>query len=200
MFFLLCYNSCKNVKNVDKWYYENLYSEETPLVFSDGTEIYNRLKKTYKTHEKGYFIYGPSGVGKTYFVEHQKEKNWIDGDVLWSAAKAFPNTDWWNFSGEEIDAVERRTDVITEQAKKLGFWIIGASSVGVIPDAIVMPDLETHVKYIKYRENHNYDGGMKGDDLEKIKRNREYYLRFSGVPVFTSVCEAVSYLEHRLDK
>jgi len=188
------------VKIVDKWYYENLYSEETPLVFSDGTEIYNRLKKTYKTHEKGYFIYGPSGVGKTYFVERQKEKNWIDGDVLWSAAKAFPNTDWWNFSGEEIDAVERRADVITEQAKKLGFWIIGASSVNVVPDAIVMPDLETHVKYIKYREKHNYDGGMKEGNLEKIKKNREYYLRFSGVPVFTSVCDAVSYLEHRLDK
>lgn len=67
---------------MDKWYYENLYSEETPLVFSGGTEIYNQLKEEYKIHEKGYFIYGPSGVGKTYFVEHQKEKNWIDGDVL----------------------------------------------------------------------------------------------------------------------
>ena len=86
---------------------------------------FNQLKEEYKTHVKGYFIYGPSGVGKTYFVEHQKEKNWIDGDVLWSAAKAFPNTDWWNFSGEENDAVERRTDVITEQAKKiriLDYW------------------------------------------------------------------------------
>lgn len=185
---------------MNKWYFENLYKEETPLMFSDGTEIYNKLKEKYKTHEKGYFIYGPSGVGKSYYVNQQKVKNWIDGDVLWSALKAFPDTDWWNFSGEEIDAVERRADVITEQAKGLGFWIIGASSVNVVPDAVVMPDLETHLSYIKYREEHHYDGGMKGDDLEKIKRNREYFSRFQNVPVFKSVEEAVDYIEHQLDK
>lgn len=52
-----------------------------------------------------------------------------------------------------------------------------------------MPDFDTHLKYIQYRENHNYDGGMKSDDLEKIKRNREYFARFqsSGVPIFKSV-------------
>lgn len=43
------------------------------------------------------------------------------------ATKTFPGNDWWNLSGEEIDAIERRADVITEQAQKLGFWIIGAS-------------------------------------------------------------------------
>lgn len=185
-----------------KLYYSDLYSEDTPLVFTDGSKVYNELKKTYITHNKGYFIYGPSGVGKTYFINKQKEKNWIDGDVLWEAAKAFPNDDWWNRSGKEIDAIERRADVITEQAKKLGFWIIGASSVNVIPDAIVIPEFETHLKYIKYRENHNYDGGMKGNNLDKIKHNREYFSRFAkdGVPIFKSVDEAVDYIENRKDK
>ncbi len=183
-------------------YYENLYEDKIPLVFTDGTEIYNELKKNYITHKKGYFIYGPSGIGKTYFVNNQKIKNWIDGDLLWSATKAFPKEDWWNWSGERIDEVEKRADIITEQAKKLGFWIIGASSVHTVPDAIVIPDFETHLKYIKHREENNYDGGMKSDNLEKIKRNREYYSRFQkeGVPVFTSIEEAVSYLEHQLDK
>ncbi len=108
---------------------------------------------------------------------------------MWAATKAFPSNDWWNLSGEEIDAIERRADVITEQVQKLGFWIIGASSVNMVPNAIVMPDFYTHLKYIQYRENHNYDGGMKSDDLEKIKRNREYFVRFqsSGVPIFKSV-------------
>lgn len=183
-------------------YFDNLYNESTPLVFTNGTDIYNDLKKEYITHKKGYFIYGPSGVGKTYFINSQKEKNWIDGDILWSATKAFPSGDWWNLSGDEIDAIERRADVITEQAKKLGFWIIGASSVNVVPDAIVIPDFEKHLEYIKHRENHNYDGGIKSDDLEKIKRNREYYSRFqkNGVPIFKSVDEAVSYIESQMDK
>ncbi len=183
-------------------YYKNLYNEETPLVFTDGTEIYNDLKKEYVTHTKGYFIYGPSGVGKTHYINQQKVKNWIDGDLLWSAAKAFPNDDWWNRLPEEIDTIERRADVITEQAKKQGFWIIGASSVNVVPDAIVMPDFDTHLEYIKYRENHHYDGGMKSDDLEKIKHNREYFLRFAkdGVPVFKSVDEAVLYIENQKDR
>ena len=184
-----------------KYYYNDLLDNTTPIVFSDGTDIYNELKKEYITHEKGYFIYGPSGVGKTYFINNQKEKNWIDGDILWEATKAFPKGEWWNLSGEEIDSIERRADIITEQAKKLGFWIIGASSVNMIPDAIVMPDLETHLNYIKYRETHNYDGGIKSDNLEKIKRIRKYYSRFkeNGVPIFKSVDEAVYYIENQKD-
>ena len=184
-----------------KLYYDDLYSEETPLIFSDGTSTYNALKKEYITHNKGYFIYGPSGVGKTYFINNQKVKNWIDGDILWEATKAFPNGDWWNWSGEEIDTIERRADVITEQAKKQGFWIIGASCVNIIPDAIVIPEFETHLKYIKHRETHNYDGGIKSDDIDKIKQNREYFSRFAkdGVPIFKSVDEAVYYIENQKD-
>lgn len=187
-------------KNFTK-YFDNLYQESTPLVFTDGTDIYNELKKEYKTHKKGYFIYGPSGVGKTYFINHQKIKNWIDGDILWSITKAFPNGEWWNLSGEEIDIIERRADVITEQAKKLGFWIIGASSVNIIPDAIVIPDFKTHLCYIQYREQNNYDGGITSENLDKIKKNRAYYSRFKkdGVPIFKSVDEAVSFLENQTD-
>lgn len=180
-------------------YYDNLYDENTPLVFTDDTDVYNELKKEYITHKKGYFIYGPSGVGKTYFINNQKVKNWIDGDILWSTTKAFPDGEWWNLSGDEIDFIERRADIITEQAKKLGFWIIGASSVNMIPDAIVIPDFETHLKYIKKREETNYDGGIKSDDIDKIKNNREYYSRFekNGVPIFKSVDDAVYYIENQ---
>lgn len=177
-----------------------LLEQNTPIVFADGSGVYNELKQKYITHKKGLFIYGPSGVGKTYYIKPQKENNWIDGDVLWEACNAFPKGDWWNLSGEEIDIIGRRADVITEQAKKLGFWIIGASSVNMIPDAIVIPDFDTHFKYIKYREEHNYDDGIKSDDIEKIKRNREYFSRFKkdGVPIFTSVDDAVLYLQNQM--
>lgn len=179
----------------------NLLDKDTPIVFTDGTDVYNNLKKEYITHKNGFFIYGPSGVGKTHYIKQQKENNWIDGDILWEATKAFPKGDWWNLSGDEIDVIERRADIITEQAKKLGFWIIGASSVNYIPDAIVIPDFETHLKYIKYREENNYDGGMKSNDLDKIKKNRDYFARFAkdGVPIFNSVEEAVQFLENKLN-
>lgn len=179
----------------------NLFDQNTPVVFTDGSSVFNELQEQYIIHKKGFFIYGPSGVGKSYFVRHQKENHWIDGDYLWEVCHAFPKGDWWNLNGEEIDQIERRADVITEQAKKLGFWIIGASSVNMVPDAIVIPDFETHLGYIKYREEHNYDGGMKSDNIEKIKSNRDYFSRFKeqGVPIFTSVDEAVTYLQNQLD-
>jgi len=178
-----------------------LLEQDTPVIFTDGSQVFNELKKRYITHEKGLFIYGPSGVGKTYYVKHQKEKKWIDGDVLWEGTNAFPKGDWWNLSGDEIDIIEKRADIITEQAKNLGFWIIGASSVNVIPDAIVIPDFETHLKYIKYREDHDYDGGIKSDNIEKIKSKRAYFSRFkeNGVPIFKSVDEAALYLESQMD-
>ncbi len=188
---------------MENYFLDNeLLDQNTPIVFTDGSSVYNKLKQKYITHKKGLFIYGPSGVGKTYYIKHQQKNNWIDGDVLWAACNAFPKGDWWNLSGEEIDTIERRADVITEQAKKLGFWIIGASSVNIVPDAIVIPDFDTHFKYIKYREEHNYDGGIKSDDIEKIKRNRKYFSRFkeNGVPIFTSVDEAVLYLQNLQEK
>lgn len=179
----------------------NLLDQDIPIIFADGSEIWNELKKRYITHKNGFFIYGPSGVGKTYYIKHQKENNWIDGDVLWEACNAFPKGDWWNLSGEEIDTIERRADIITEQAKHLGFWIIGASSVNMVPDAIVIPDFNTHFNYIKYREEHNYDGGIKSNDIEKIKSARKHYSRFKkdGVPIFTSVDDAVLYLQKKLE-
>ena len=187
------------MEQIDNNHYTDLYSEDTPLVFTDGTEVYNKLKKEYITHDKGYFIYGPSGVGKTYYINNQKEKHWIDGDILWEATKAFPRGEWWLLPGVELDNIERRADVITAQAKKQGFWIIGASSVDMVPDAIVIPDFETHLEYLKHRETHNYDGGLRSDDLEKIKRNREYFSRFQkdGVPIFKSVDEAVDFLQKK---
>ena len=74
--------------NEFKKYFDDLYDRVVPLVFTDGTYVYNELKKEYVMHDKGYFIYGPSGCGKTYFFNNQKIKNWIDGDILWSTYPA----------------------------------------------------------------------------------------------------------------
>ena len=139
----------------------------------------------------------PSGTGKTYFVERQKEKHWMDGDVLWESAFAHPAGPWWTEPIPVIDEIDQRSDVITVQAKKLGFWIIGASNNWLPPDAIVIPDWETHKSYINAREKGNYDGGATSEHLQQVLNHREWILRWveKGVPKFESVQEATAYLE-----
>lgn len=178
------------VKNTD------LLDETTPLAFIDGTQVYDNLAKTYKRHRNGYFILAPTGAGKTYFVDNQAEKDWIDGDTLWMATKAHPKGEWWLQSLDEINEVERRSDVITTQAKRLGFWIVGSDCYSILPDAVVIPDWETHKKYIASRETSAYDGGATTKDFDNVLRIRQYMESFGekGVPIFQSVTDASNHL------
>jgi len=173
-----------------------LFPQKTPLVFADGSKVYEKLATKYTRHDRGYFILAPSGAGKTHFVENQKETHWLDGDDLWMMAKAHPDGDWWNQSLEVIHYVEQKSDVITTEAKKLGFWVIGASNYWLKPDAIVIPDWETHKKWIGIRETTDYDGGATSDKLDQVKSHREWILTWQeqGVPKFETVAEAANFL------
>lgn len=177
-----------------------LYPLGTPVIFTDGSYLFETFAKEYITHKKGLFIMAPSGVGKTYFIKSQKEKHWIDGDDLWKSAHAHPKDGWWLEPDEFMDEIDRRSDMMTEQAKKLGFWIMGASNFGLKPDAIVIPHWSTHKKYIKHRETHNYDGGATSDRLNQVLEHRKTILRWEkkGVPKFRSVKEAVDYLTKKI--
>jgi len=168
----------------------------TPLIFANGTSIYKRFAKKYITHKKGFFIMAPSGVGKTHFIKSQKKNHWIDGDELWMATNAHPDGAWWLEKISVIEEIDQRCDLITAQAKKLGFWIMGASNNWLPPDAIVIPPWSTHKKYIKYRETHNYDGGAKSDKLAQVMSHRNWIMQWEkkGVPKFTSVEKAVNFL------
>lgn len=178
----------------------DLLDESTPLVFTDGTEVYKELAKTYKTHEQGFYILAPSGAGKTHFVNSQTEKNWMDGDVLWMTTKAHPEGEWWLKPLPEIQEIERRSDIITTQAKKMGFWIIGADCYDIIPDAVVVPRWNTHKKYVRAREQGDYDGGATSAQFEGLLRSRRWVASFTkkGVPKFSSVEEAATYLASKV--
>lgn len=173
-----------------------LLPQKTPIMFSDGTKIFKRFAKEYICHKKGFFIMAPSGVGKTHYVNNQKEKHWIDGDVIWEATNAHPRGSWWLKPNEYIDFLDQRSDIITAQAKKLGLWIMGASNYWLTPDAIVIPDWKTHVSYIKNREQNNYDGGATLDRLDQVKGHRKWILQWvkKGVPRFNSIDDATNYL------
>ena len=168
-----------------------------PIVFTDGTEFFNSLGEKYKQHEKGFFILAPSGSGKTYYCQHQQEPHWIDGDELWMGAKAHPQGAWWLEPLEVINRVDQRSDVITMEAKHAGFWIMGASNYWLKPDAIVIPDWETHKDFIATRHQNNYDGGATPDDHDQVLGHIEVIQKWHtehGVPQYKSITEAVEAL------
>lgn len=173
-----------------------LFEPQTPLVFADGSKVYEKLAKKYIRHSRGFFIMAPSGAGKTYFIEHQEEMHWLDGDDLWQATHAFPNSAWWLEGNEIITEIDRRCDVITSEAKKLGFWVVGASNSWLKPDAIVIPDWEDHKRMIAARENGVYDGGATSDRLDQVLGHREWIEKWEkqGVPKFKTVQEAAAHL------
>ncbi len=176
--------------------YPNLLKPDIPLVFTDGTDVYKNLADKYIRHKKGFFILAPSGVGKTHFISNQTDQHWLDGDDLWAAAHAHPYGEWWRKPVEVIDEIDQRCDVITVEAKKLGFWIIGASNSWLKPEGVVIPDWETHLGYIKKRESSNYDGGLTSDQVDRIKSSRQWMSRWEkeNVKIYKSVEEAVNEL------
>lgn len=181
--------------------YFDLLKPSIPLVFSDGSVIYKKLGDKYIKHREGFFILAPSGAGKTHFINKQKKSHWIDGDEIWTAAKAHPDGQWWLEEIAVIDEIDQRSDVITTEAKKLGFWIMGASNYWLKPDAVVIPDWETHKKFISIRENTAYDGGATSKDFERLKKTRKWMSRWKkeGVKIFQSIEEAVNYLTKKQD-
>ena len=175
---------------------------KVPLIFADGSAVYKKFAKEYVTHKRGFFILAPSGAGKTYFIKNQKEKHWIDGDAIWEATNAHPKGAWWLESIETMDEIDQKSDIITMQVKKLGFWIMGASNNWLKPDAVVLPNWNTHKKYIKTRETNTYDGGATSDRLPQVLGHRKWIRKWTkqGVPVFKSVKEADGYLVSLVDK
>ena len=168
-----------------------------PVTFIENPAFYDKLTQKYKPHSKGLFILAPSGAGKTHFCNNQTEPNWIDGDKIWYSAKAHPKGAWWLEPGEKIGRIDARSDIITYEAKAQGFWIIGASNQWLKPDAIVIPEWDTHVAQIKHREENGYDGGATSNDLEQVKLHINIIRRWNteeSVPIFKTVAEATKYL------
>ena len=174
----------------------------TPIIFADGTKLYKKLSLQYTTHKSGLFILAPSGSGKTYFIDNQSVKDWIDGDVLWPLAGAdYTSSDWGDSEGE-IEDINIRSYVITREAKKLGFWVIGSSNYFLKPDAIVIPDWQQHITYITKRQKNveTFDGGATMNDIDGVKEHIKWITgKWSKeeVPYFTDIASAATYLAKR---
>ena len=157
--------------------------------FEKADKVYkNYIKKfKYKKHKKGYVILGPPGIGKTTFVQNQKTKNWIDQDDLFNDL----GVEWHYNEKNENDFKLNylRCDYMSEQSKILGFRIIGALFWDYLPDAIVIPDLKIHKKYLSKRIDLNYDNviNIRKELLKKAKKHK--------IPLFKNINSATEYLE-----
>lgn len=171
-------------------------NQDTPIIFSDGTSFYRELGNEYSTHSTGLFVLAPSASGKTYYIENQTEKDWIDGDYLWHITNADLSNDDWEYDMETVKEINRRSDVITHQAKKLGFWVIGSSNDSLKPDAIVLLPVEKHMEYIEKRGENKNANGAKREDIEALLEHRKIIelWKGQGVPSFESIELAVEYL------
>lgn len=181
---------------------EELLNKVKPVAFIDGKDVFKKFMDEYIVHSKGLFILAPSGTGKTHYVKNQKEKHFIDGDEIWTATGAAPDYPWWTMGLEVMMQVDQRSDVVTMYAKELGLWILGASQYWLRPDGIVIPDWETHKKYILYREQNNYDGGATSNDHEQVLGHIEYMRELAkkeNVPIFQSIEEAVEVLSKGIE-
>ena len=131
---------------------------QSQFYFSNGKKKYNLINKVYKTHKKGYIILGPPGIGKTYFVKRQigKIKNWIDADDLCGEFNVQWHLNEKNLVEQRLNYL--RAEYILEQSRALGYRIIGALFwEDITPDAIVIPKLSLHKKYMGKRKDLNLD-------------------------------------------
>lgn len=170
-----------------------------PVIFTNGERFFKELGTKFISHDKGLFIMSPSGAGKTHFYKQQQTPHWIDGDDFWREAGAQPpdGVAWWDMGVEVIEQVEQRCDIITSQAVKRGFWILGSINFWYKPDAIVIPPWETLVSQIKQRQDTDYDGGLTDSHLDQLITHIGIINRWHielDVPRFKTIEEAVNAL------
>lgn len=159
-------------------------------MFTSDTKVYSKYNKYYKKHKKGYVILGPPGIGKTTFVKNQvgKKKDWIDQDDLYYDL----GVNWHlnKNNDKEFKLNYLRADYMSEQSKLLGYRIIGSLLWEYIADAIVIPPLELHKKYMANRKDLIYK------NVINIRRILFRHAKKNKIPIFDDIVDATNYLEN----
>jgi len=144
----------------------------------------------YTIHSTGRVILGPPGIGKTTFVRNQPitKQDWIDQDDLFGEL----GLKWQNTTDPE--KTYTRADRMTDECKQKGYRIIGSLFWNYKADAVVIPDLEQHKRYLEGRPDLN---------LEKVIEIRNMLYKQAieyNTPIFTRCQDAVDYVDNLSDK
>lgn len=158
-------------------------------IFADGNNAFKTIDKVHNKHEKGIVILGPPGIGKSTWLRKQPKvkgkKDWIDSDYLSFRMQLNHNLNRNNENDFKLGML--RADYMLEQSKLMGYRIIGALFWQYKADAVVIPPLNTHLKYLSKRK-----------DLDKssIKKSRKIFKDHAkkfDIPIFDSIEKAVEY-------
>lgn len=76
-----------------------------------------------------------------------------------------------------------------EQSRALGFRLVGSLFWEFVPNAIVIPDLRIHKKYLIKRKDLKFSVVM---EIRKILKNKA---KKHKIPIFKTVQEAAKFLE-----
>jgi len=166
------------------------------FMFTSGDKVYDEYNKLYNKHTKGYIILGPPGIGKTYYCDNiQKcdikgKKEWIDADRICGDLCVKWHLNETNNIEQRLNYL--RAEYILEQSRALGYRIICALFwEDITPDAIVIPKLSIHKKYMDKRKNLNLNF------IKKIRNLLRKMGKKKKVKIFETINEAVKYLEKK---
>lgn len=159
--------------------------------FSSATKVYDDLEKKYVVKKKGYTILGPPCSGKSYFVKNQSKKIWVDSDYLFSKLGVKWHLNETNPTEKRLNYL--RADYMLEQTKALGFCVIGCLFWEHIPDAIIIPPIDLHKKYMCMRKDMKSLG--KRSQVMAIRNLLKKKAKTHKIPVFKSCEEAAEFLQ-----
>jgi hypothetical protein len=150
---------------------------------------YSRIFDEYSgsvQNDTGYIILGPPATGKTTFVEGQGVKKWIDADDLIGDC----GVNWHLHENDQkwFKETYMTIDAILENARNAKLCVIGALFWGIVPDAIVIPPLDVHLRYMSTRVD------LDAESVMNIRGILENVASENKIPTFESCREAVDFL------
>ena len=158
------------------------------LKFTDGKDVVDEFNSLYKKHKKGCVLLAPPGSGKSYFVNKQTDKDWIDSDII--MGKKSLNVQWNNKSGSIDEKLGyMRADYMLEQCKMYGYKIMGSLFWEYKADAMVILPIKQHRLYIEKRKDLN------NNSLNKMRQLFKNHAKKNNIPIFNSIEKAIKYLE-----
>ena len=168
------------------------------FIFNNNSKnIQKYIKNKYKKFKKGYLIYGPPCIGKTYWMNNQKgkKKSWVDGDDFLLNINAINKNIWNNpdINSDNFKLQYMRADYGQFMGKCYGLRIITSNYYQLLPDAIIILDCKVHRKYINKRNT----TPKFVKNILRIKKELLNMAKKHKIPKFTSVEEAVNYLENK---
>ena len=175
------------IQNIQQ--FQNKYKEQT-------NQYLNKLQQPPQS-QRGASIIMPSGSGKSYYIDRQKNKDeFIDCDPLTWITNAQPhrsNSCPWNWD-EHLKIICLQVDQVVAIAKSRRFWVMGATWwSGKQIDAIVILEEQIHRKRFKNKTDPFSDSYF-NNTIKNVIEMLEEEIRKYQIPKFDTIEGCVNFI------